>query len=134
MKCVLFFAGIVLFQMISTAYGKKEFFNECAKELGITEAALKEAREQKKDKPEFRCLGACMLKKIGELEEGNKMNWDKVEENASKHFGDKSNDIVKVKQECVEESKAIADECDFVKAVHKCLFEKIPDMRKYMKG
>lgn len=40
-----------------------------------------------------------------QLEEGNKMNWDKVEENASKHFGDKSNDIVKVKQECVEECK-----------------------------
>ncbi|XP_051164557.1 uncharacterized protein LOC127283609 [Leptopilina boulardi] len=133
MKYVLFFAGVVLFQMMSTVHGNKEMFLACAKELGISEAALKEGPGKNMKKPEFRCIHACVMKKDGSLEAGNKLNLDKMRENAPKHLGDKADAMINAATECAETSKNITDECDFVNELFHCIFEKIPDLKKHPK-
>ncbi|XP_051154418.1 general odorant-binding protein 28a [Leptopilina boulardi] len=134
MKYILFFAGVVLFQVMSTAYGNKEYMLACAKELGISEATLSEGPEKNKGKPEFRCFAACIMKKDGSLDANNKINESKLRENTAKYFGDKTDDIMKAGSECAEKSKAITNECDFVNAVDLCILEKIPDLPKFFKG
>ncbi|XP_043467860.1 uncharacterized protein LOC122502055 [Leptopilina heterotoma] len=134
MKFMLCFAVVVLFQMISSAYGSKAQFRECVKELGIPEDKLAEGRKKATNIPELRCLGACLMKKKGELEAGNKMNWDKVRENSVKYFKDNTDKVVQARQECAEQSKAITDECNFVNEMQKCTAVKIKDLRKLIKA
>ncbi|XP_043476905.1 uncharacterized protein LOC122507947 [Leptopilina heterotoma] len=131
MKYVLFFSGVVLFQMISTAYGSKEFALACAKELGIPEATLKEGPQANMGKPEFRCFVACVMKKDGTLEPGNKINAAVMKAHTAEHFGGKADAVFAAGAECAEQSKGIADECDFVNAINKCIFAKIPDIGKH---
>ncbi|XP_043476907.1 general odorant-binding protein 72 [Leptopilina heterotoma] len=131
MKFVLFFVGIMLHQLMGADADRKEHFKACAQELKITKDMMKEARETKTfDKPEFKCLSACVAKRAGILEPGNKYNMDKVKDMVNKKFPDKAADIIKAKEECVAGAKGIADECDFARSIDSCFFKKIPDMRK----
>ncbi|XP_033208638.1 uncharacterized protein LOC117167659 [Belonocnema kinseyi] len=126
MKSLLFIAVVVLIQMAGSErhHPRPEFF-ECAEEAGIAKELLKEGFNANKDRPEFKCFSACIMKKRGLLESGNKINLDKMKENRSPKFADKAAEIDEAEQECAEKVAGIEDECDFVNAYKECMQNKV---------
>ncbi|XP_051154417.1 uncharacterized protein LOC127277367 [Leptopilina boulardi] len=132
MKYTIFFAGVVLFQLMSIALcDHKKLVLECAKELGITEAMLKLGHDKNLSNPKFRCFDACLMKKDGSLEPGNKVNHEKLLSHAKQFYGDKFDAVIKALIECDKAQKAIADECDYINAIYACVVKKVPNIPDY---
>ncbi|XP_043476906.1 uncharacterized protein LOC122507948 [Leptopilina heterotoma] len=133
MKYLLYFAGVVLFQMINTAYGDKQIMLACANELGIPTDMLKNGLKANMGKPEFRCFYACVFKKDGILEPGNTINTAVLKTKASEHVGPNIDQVVQAGVDCGAQYKDTADECDFFNNVVTCFISKVPDIRKMLK-
>lgn len=98
----------------------KKNFDECRTELGMTieeERELHRKRDFKNEK--MRCMPACLMKKDGVLQEGNKINMDVLIEKAQR-FRAVTDDAKKTFQDCYEKAKDKTEECEFARNFMHC--------------
>ncbi|XP_043470464.1 general odorant-binding protein 19d-like [Leptopilina heterotoma] len=133
MKCLVLFTVVTVISVVNCiphppppmTEEMKKNMDECRTELGISMEEERELHRNHDFKNEkLRCMPACLMKKDGVLQENKEINLDKLYEKAQR-FGAVTDDVKKSIQECSEQAKSKADDCElahtFMHCTHKAM-------------